>query len=118
MNDRYREARQKLLDAILCTPGTSSPELRQQVQSQSIQLSGYTSDKQAQIPSDLVPYTTKVACHAFKVTDKDIEALKDAGYSEDAIFEITLSAALGAGMARLNSGLAALKGENNAPQKN
>jgi alkylhydroperoxidase family enzyme len=50
-----------------------------------------------------------VAKHAYKVTDADVEALRHAGYSEDAIFEITLSAALGAGLARLERGIEALR---------
>ena len=50
----------------------------------------------------------KVARHAYLVTYADVAALRDGGYSEDAIFEITLSAALGAGMARLERGFAAL----------
>ena len=66
----------------------------------------------AEIPEALRVYVDKVALHAYKVTDRDIEELKQAGYSEDAIFEITLSAALGAGMSRLERGLAALRGEN------
>jgi alkylhydroperoxidase/carboxymuconolactone decarboxylase family protein YurZ len=44
-----------------------------------------------------------------KYTDEDIAGLHQAGYSEDEIFEITLSAALGAGLARLERGFAALK---------
>jgi alkylhydroperoxidase family enzyme len=58
-----------------------------------------------------------VALHAYKTTDADIEKLLQAGYSEDAIFEITLSAALGAGRARLERGLAALKGEKDEAEK-
>jgi hypothetical protein len=42
--------------------------------------------------------------------------LRRAGYSEDAIFEITVSAALGAGMIRLERGLAAMKGDTDAAQ--
>ncbi len=52
----------------------------------------------------------KVARQAYKVTDDDIAALRQAGYSLDTIFEVTLSAALGAGMSRLERGLAVLKG--------
>ena len=52
-----------------------------------------------------------MALHAYKVTDRDIDELKQAGYSEDAIFEITLSAALGAGQSRLERALAALEGD-------
>ena len=62
------------------------------------------------IPPDLEAYLKKVAQHAYRVTDEDIAALKRLGYSEDALFEITVSAALGAGQARLEYGLAALKG--------
>ena len=46
--------------------------------------------------------------HAYRVTDADIQSLKDAGYSEDEIFEHTVSAAVAAGFTRLEAGLAAL----------
>jgi len=55
-------------------------------------------------------YVEKVALHAYRVTDADIDGLREAGYSEDAVFEITLSAALGAGLGRLERGMAALRG--------
>lgn len=62
-------------------------------------------------PPELAKYVNKVALNAYKVTDEDIEALRRVGYSEDAIFEITVSAAIGAGRVRLECGIAALKGE-------
>jgi alkylhydroperoxidase/carboxymuconolactone decarboxylase family protein YurZ len=40
-----------------------------------------------------------------------VAALRAAGYSEDAIFEIVASVAVGAGLGRLERGLAALRGE-------
>ena len=55
-------------------------------------------------------YVDKVARHAYRVTDEDIAALRTAGYSDDQLFEVTLSAAVGAAWARLDRGLAALKG--------
>ena len=42
------------------------------------------------------------------MTDDDIESLSQAGYVEEMILEITVSAAVGAGMGRLERGLAAL----------
>ena len=51
-----------------------------------------------------------VVLYAYKTTDEDVAALKRAGYSEDEIFEITLSATLGASLARLERGLALLDG--------
>ena len=46
--------------------------------------------------------------NAYKVTDQDIQALKDAGYSEDVIFEQTVSVAVAAGLERLEAGLEVL----------
>jgi alkylhydroperoxidase family enzyme len=63
-------------------------------------------DRQA--PRDFAPYLDKVRRNAYKVTDEDIQALKDAGYSEDVIFEQTVSVAVAAGLERLNAGLEVL----------
>jgi len=60
---------------------------------------------------DLARYVDTVARHAFKVTDGDVAALQRAGYSDDALFEATVAAALGAALGRLERGLAALRGE-------
>ena len=59
-----------------------------------------------QAPPDFAPYLEKVRRNAYKVTDEDIQELKDAGYSEDVIFEQTVSVAVAAGLARLEAGLA------------
>ena len=64
----------------------------------------------APLDDPLGSYVDKVALNAYKVTDGDIEALKQAGLSEDQIFELTVSAALGASFARLECGMAALRG--------
>ena len=53
-------------------------------------------------------YLEKVRNAAYTVTDADVQALKDAGYSDDEIFEQTISAAVAAGLHRLERGLACL----------
>ena len=58
-----------------------------------------------ELPVDLREYVGKVATQAWNVTDADVEALVRAGHSEDAIFEVTAAAALGAAIARLEKGL-------------
>ena len=63
-------------------------------------------DRQA--PPDFAPYLDKVWRNAYKVTDEDIQALKDAGYSQDVIFEQTVSVAVAAGLERLEAGLKVL----------
>jgi len=57
----------------------------------------------------MAAYVEKVRLHAYKVTDGDVEKLKAAGFSEDEIFEHTVSAAVAAGIERLDAGLAALR---------
>jgi alkylhydroperoxidase family enzyme len=44
------------------------------------------------------------------VTDEDIGALREAGYTEDQIFEATVSVALGTALMRLEAGMTALRG--------
>ena len=44
-----------------------------------------------------------------EVTDEDVADLIAAGYSEDAIFEATVSAAVGAGMKRWSTAKAAME---------
>ena len=59
-------------------------------------------------PPDFAPYLDKVRRHAYRVTDGDIQGLLDAGYSEDAVFEQTVSVAVAAGLERLEAGLGVL----------
>jgi alkylhydroperoxidase family enzyme len=60
-------------------------------------------------PPAFAPYLDKVRRGAYQVTDADVQALKAAGFSEDEIFEHTVSAAVGAGLERLETGLRALE---------
>ncbi len=60
-------------------------------------------------PGDFAPYLDKVRHHAYTITDDDVQALKDAGHSEDEIFEHTVSAAAAAGLERLEAGLRTLR---------
>ena len=50
----------------------------------------------------------KVSGSAYKITDEDIAAVKAAGYSEDAVFELTVCGALGQATRQLDAALAAL----------
>ena len=59
-------------------------------------------------PPDFDSYLDKVRRHAYEITDDEVQALKQAGHSEDEIFEHTVSAAAQAGLERLDAGLRAL----------
>ena len=60
------------------------------------------------VPPELAALVDKIHRHAYKVTDDDLARLR-ATYSEDQLFEIVVSAALGAARQRLAAGLAALE---------
>lgn len=109
MNDLYPVKVQKAVAALLTGPAICAPALRQAIAVYAMRLAGSMRDPQ-DIPGELVAYVDKVTLFAYKITDDDVQRLKDAGYSEDAIFEITLCASLGASLARLERGLLALKG--------
>ena len=107
-SDFHAAYTQRLIEAVLTTNGNTDPSVRQAVEALSAQIGGRSTLQSDTIPPELIGYVKKIALHAYKTTDEDIEALRKAGYSEDAIFEITLSAALGAGIVRLERGLTAL----------
>ena len=100
---------QQAATALLTSPGRCDPALRQAVEAYAARQGGGERPAAA-LPADLVTYVDKVAQHAYQVTDADVQALNAAGYSEDAIFELTLCTSLGAGLARLERGLLALEG--------
>jgi alkylhydroperoxidase family enzyme len=62
-----------------------------------------------ELPEPLAAYLDKVRRHAYKVVDADFERLREAGLSEDEIFEATAAAAVGAGLLRLRAALAVIE---------
>jgi len=56
----------------------------------------------APAPSEMAAYLGKVRDRAYAVTDRDVEELKEAGFSEDAIFEQTVAVAIAEGLRRLD----------------
>ena len=53
-------------------------------------------------------YVDVVRRHAYRVTDEEVDQLRARGLDDDAIFELTVAAALGAAAERLQVGLALL----------
>ena len=60
-------------------------------------------------PPEFENYLRKVRLHAYKVVDRDVDELKAAGFSEDEIFEHTVSVAVDAGLDRLDAALRVLE---------
>lgn len=59
-------------------------------------------------PPVMDAYLAKVRERAYTVVDSDVEALKDAGVSEDEIFEHTVGTAIAEGLRRLDRALEAI----------
>jgi len=53
-------------------------------------------------PAEMHAYLAKVRERAYAVVDRDIEQLKEAGFSEDEIFEQTVAVAIAEGLRRLD----------------
>jgi hypothetical protein len=87
-----------LTERVLTSPGALEPHVREALAAG------------RGVPPGLADYVRKVSLAAHTITAEDIEALKRAGYTEDQIFEATVSVALGAGLKRLRAGLDALWG--------
>jgi hypothetical protein len=93
---RHAGERAALLQGVLQSPGTTDTALREKA------FSGVST-----VP-DVAAFLAKVREQSYRITDQDMTALRAAGYSEDAVFELTVAAAIGAADRRLQAGLQAL----------
>jgi alkylhydroperoxidase family enzyme len=59
-------------------------------------------------PPAMASYLKQVRTRAYAIVDAEVEALEDAGCSEDEIFEQTVAVAVDEGLRRLDAGLRAL----------
>ncbi len=95
MTDPHANLRDRVLQSVLYGPGESNAAIRR------------AAAERAGVPGDLQALVDKIHDHAYRVTDDDIAGLQ-AKYGEDQLFEIVVSAALGASRQRLLAGLNAL----------
>lgn len=97
MDDPYAALRDDVLNQVLNGPAESDPALRN------------AAANDAGLPPDLQPLADKIHAHAYKVTDEEM-ARAQRVYGDDKLFELVVSAALGASRNRLFAGLRALEG--------
>lgn len=64
------------------------------------------------LPEPLGSYAAKVRDQSYRITDADLAGLAAAGICDDAIFEITIAAAVGAALQRLDAGMRAVRGSD------
>jgi alkylhydroperoxidase family enzyme len=95
ISDPYAALRDIVLETVLQGPGEIDPSIRAAAAARS------------SVPAELQDLVEKIHHHAYKVTDEDVARLKST-YTDDELFEIIVSAALGASRQRLLAGLDAL----------
>ena len=110
MTERYTDLVHRLRVSVLEGAGVTDPAVRQAVASRASALGGGVAGPETALPPAIATLVDKIARRAHTVTDADVQEVRQAGYSEDAVFEITAAAALGAALGRLERGMAALKG--------
>lgn len=96
MASNYAPLVAQLKEAVLASEGALSLEVRRAA-----------CERQADDPA-VAAFIRTVDQHAYKVTDEDVQALGKR-MSDDQIFELAVSTALGASMRRLEAGLKALE---------
>jgi alkylhydroperoxidase family enzyme len=107
IEERHRTRIDAVVEATLTTPGATRPSVRRAAHVRAGEFD-HPEALAGSLPPELFSLVDKIARHAFRVTDQDIRTLLEAGWSEDALFELIVATATGAGLARLNLGLAAL----------
>ena len=97
--DRHAVAVDALRHAVFQSPGSTQPAVR------------VAAGQSGELPEPLAAYASTVRDQSYRIGDADLAGLTAAGLSDDAIFEITIAAAVGAALQRLDAGLRAVRGE-------
>lgn len=105
---------QAVADAVLNADGALDPALRAAAFAHAFATAVAATGRAAQpaqpLPEPLAAFVDKVTRHAYKVVDADVDALRQAGFGDDAILETVLATAVGAGVSRFEIGLDAIAG--------
>ena len=95
--DRHRPKLDVLEAAILHGPAALPPDARQ------------GAARGDGTPAPFADYVDTIHRHAYRVTDRMVAGLAEAGASDDEVFEISVAAAYGAARRRLDAGLRAVR---------
>jgi hypothetical protein len=95
--DRHRPKLEALEAAILRGRGVLAPEARQ------------AAARGDRTPEPFADYVDTIHRHAYRVTDRMVAGLAEAGAGEDEVFEISVASAYGAARRRLDAGLRAVR---------
>ena len=93
--DPHAALRDRVLQSVLQGPSETDPAIRR------------AAAEGSGVPAELQALVEKIHRHAYKVTEEDFARLRSK-YEDDQLFEVVVSAALGASRNRLLAGLEAL----------
>jgi alkylhydroperoxidase/carboxymuconolactone decarboxylase family protein YurZ len=97
LHDPYAKKMERLRHAVLSGPGSLPSHVRQAISAG------------ASVSGALEVFVQKLTAEASTLTDDDVAELHRAGYTDDQIFEAIVSAAVGAGLFRLETVLNLLR---------
>lgn len=97
MGERATRGREALVGSLFSAPCKTQEALRREILHQS---TGQAPTEA--LPPEVASWTDIVAHRPTESTDADISRLREADWSEDAIFEMTIGAAVGTGLRRLD----------------
>ena len=102
------KAARRLIDAVLGRPGRADPSRRLAALRHGAAATGAVAEPGLEELGDAAGLVDKVARRAYTVTDEDIALAKRGGYTEAEVFDLIVSAAVGAGLARRAVGRSAV----------
>jgi hypothetical protein len=98
MQTRFSPKLDRLRARVLDGPGVLEPSVRHRA-FEGAPLDDALADR----------YVANIRQHAYKIVERDVAELRDSGWSEDQIFELSVSAAFGAAQPRLDAALGAVE---------
>jgi hypothetical protein len=94
---RHRDLIETLGAAVLDGPAVLDPDLRR------------AAARNDGVPEPFTAFVDRIHRHAYRTTDEHVADLRADGADQDAVFEITVAAAYGAALERLDAGLRAVR---------
>jgi hypothetical protein len=88
---------------LFAVEGATAPILRKAVEAYVFSCWGGNREGEFILPRELEVYLQKLALHAYKIIDEDLDKIKSQGYTDEMIYEITLVGAVGTALVGLEA---------------
>ena len=88
---------------LFAVEGATAPILRKAIEAYVFSCRGGNREGEFILPRELEVYLQKLALHAYKIVDEDLDKIKLLGYTDEMIYEITLVGAVGAALVGLEA---------------